>query len=145
MQAELMDAMELGPEAVVVLHVGGAAGGVDAALDRFEAGFELLSSAARARLAVENDDRSFGLCAVLRLSERKGARSFGTSFTIAATTRTRFPTERRSPLRLRLGRPGWCRRSITRLRRQRSRSAASALAGGSNARWCCRNCVPTLI
>jgi len=71
-QAELMDAMELGPEAVVVLHVGGAVGGVDAALDRFEAGFELLSSAARARLAVENDDRSFGLCAVLRLSERIG-------------------------------------------------------------------------
>ena len=71
-QAELMDAMELGPEAVVVLHVGGAVGGVDAALDRFEAGFELLSSAARARLAVENDDRSFGLRAVLRLSERTG-------------------------------------------------------------------------
>ena len=71
-QAELMDAMELGPEAVVVLHVGGATGGVDAALDRFEEGFELLSSAARARLAVENDDRSFGLGAVLRLSERIG-------------------------------------------------------------------------
>ena len=71
-QAELMDAMELGPEAVVVLHVGGAAGGVDAALDRFEQGFELLSPAARARLAVENDDRSFGLGAVLRLSERIG-------------------------------------------------------------------------
>jgi UV DNA damage endonuclease len=69
-QAELMDAMELGPEAVVVLHVGGAAGGVDAALERFERGFELLSPAARARLAVENDDRSFGLGDVLRLSER---------------------------------------------------------------------------
>jgi UV DNA damage endonuclease len=71
-QAELMDAMELGPEAVVVLHVGGAVGGVDAALDRFEEGFELLSSGARARLAVENDDRSFGLGDVLRLSERIG-------------------------------------------------------------------------
>lgn len=71
-QAELMDAMALGPEAVVVLHVGGAAGGVDAALDRFERGFELLSPGARARLAVENDDRSFGLGAVLRLSERIG-------------------------------------------------------------------------
>jgi UV DNA damage endonuclease len=69
-QAELMDAMGLGPEAVAVLHVGGAAGGVDAALDRFERGFELLSPAARARLAVENDDRSFGLGDVLRLSER---------------------------------------------------------------------------
>jgi UV DNA damage endonuclease len=69
-QAELMDAMALGPEAVVVLHVGGAAGGVDAALERFERGFELLSPAARARLAIENDDRSFGLGDVQRLSER---------------------------------------------------------------------------
>jgi UV DNA damage endonuclease len=71
-QAELMDAMGLGPEAVAVLHVGGATGGVDAALERFEQGFELLSPAARARLAVENDDRSFGLGDVLRLSERIG-------------------------------------------------------------------------
>ena len=71
-QAELMDAMALGPEAVVVLHVGGAAGGVGAALDRFERSFELLSPAARARLAVENDDRSFGIGAVLRLSARIG-------------------------------------------------------------------------
>ena len=31
-QAALLDAMGLGPEAVVVLHVGGAAGGEDAAL-----------------------------------------------------------------------------------------------------------------
>jgi UV DNA damage endonuclease len=69
-QAELMDAMGLGREAVVVLHVGGAAGGIDAALDRFERGFERLSPAARARLVVENDDRSFGLGDVLRLSER---------------------------------------------------------------------------
>jgi UV DNA damage endonuclease len=71
-QAELMDAMGLGPEAVVVLHVGGTAGGVGAALERFEQGFELLSPAARARLAVENDDRCFGLGDVLRLSERIG-------------------------------------------------------------------------
>jgi UV DNA damage endonuclease len=71
-QAELLDGMGLGPEAVVVLHVGGAAGGVDAGLERFERGFELLSDAARARLAVENDDRRFGLSDVLRLSERIG-------------------------------------------------------------------------
>ena len=144
-QAELMDAMGLGPEAVAVLHVGGAAGGVDAALERFEQGFELLSPAARARLAVENDDRSFGLGDVLRLSERMAARSCGTPFTTAATTRTRFPTERRSPLRLRRGRPAWRRRSITRRRRHRSTSAASASADGSNARWCCRSYASTPI
>ncbi|MDQ3739603.1 MAG: UV DNA damage repair endonuclease UvsE [Actinomycetota bacterium] len=71
-QAELMDGMGLGPESVVVLHVGGAAGGVDAALDRFVAGFDTLSDNARARLVVENDDRSFALGDVLRLSERIG-------------------------------------------------------------------------
>jgi UV DNA damage endonuclease len=71
-QAELMDGMGLGPECVVILHVGGAAGGVDAALDRFEAGFATLSEAAQRRLVIENDDRSFGLVDVLRLSERIG-------------------------------------------------------------------------
>jgi UV DNA damage endonuclease len=71
-QAEVLDGMGLGPEAVVVLHVGGAAGGGEAALDRFERGFEQLSEAARARLVVENDDRAFALCDVLRLSRRIG-------------------------------------------------------------------------
>jgi UV DNA damage endonuclease len=71
-QAELMDGMGLGPESVVVLHVGGAAGGPPAALDRFCAGFEQLSEAAQARVVVENDDRSFGLADVLELSERIG-------------------------------------------------------------------------
>jgi len=73
-QAALLDAMQLGPEAVVVLHVGGTAGGIDAALDRFLAGFDALSQRARARLVVENNDRSFGLTDVLRLAERTGLR-----------------------------------------------------------------------
>ena len=67
-QAELMDGMGLGPESVVVLHVGSRAGG----LDGFCAGFELLSDAARARLVIENDDRVYGLGEVLALSERVG-------------------------------------------------------------------------
>jgi UV DNA damage endonuclease len=71
-QAEILDGMRLGPESVVVLHVGGVAGGVDAALDRFERGFALLSDAARNRVVVENDDRHFGLGDVLRLGERIG-------------------------------------------------------------------------
>lgn len=71
-QAELFDGMGLGPEAVVVLHVGGAASGHDAALDRFCRGFEALSDRARARLVVENDDRTFALRDVVRLSERIG-------------------------------------------------------------------------
>ena len=71
-QAELMDAMGLGEESVVVLHVGGAAGGTEAGLERFEAGFATLSDAARARLVVENDDRSYGLGDVLALAGRIG-------------------------------------------------------------------------
>ena len=73
-QAQLMDAMGLPREAVVVLHVGGAAGGTAAALERFEAGVEALSDAARARLVIENDDRSFGLADVLELNHRTGLR-----------------------------------------------------------------------
>jgi UV DNA damage endonuclease len=67
-QGALFDAMGLGPEAVVVLHVGGAAGGADAARGRFEEGFGLLSDAARRRLVIENDDRTFGLVDVLPLA-----------------------------------------------------------------------------
>jgi UV DNA damage endonuclease len=70
-QAALMDAMGLGDEAVVVLHVGGGQGD---ALGRFEAGYARLSGAARARLVIENDDRTFGLGAVLELARRTGAR-----------------------------------------------------------------------
>jgi UV DNA damage endonuclease len=72
LQTQLLDTMELGPEAVIVLHVGGAAGGFDAAMDRFLAGFEQLSERARERLVIENDDRTFGLCHVLQLHERTG-------------------------------------------------------------------------
>ncbi len=45
LQAEILDAMGQGPEAVVVLHVGGAAGGFEVAMDRFETGAALLSTA----------------------------------------------------------------------------------------------------
>src|SRR4051794_6447921 len=74
LQAELMDAMALGPEAVVVLHVGGAAGGHPAARDRFLAGLDTLSDRARERLVIENDDRTFSLADVLALHERTGLR-----------------------------------------------------------------------
>jgi UV DNA damage endonuclease len=74
LQAELLDAMDAPPEAVVVLHVGGAAGGHEAGMDRFAAGFERLSERARARLVIENDDRTYSLADVLALHERTGLR-----------------------------------------------------------------------
>lgn len=71
-QGALFDAMGLGPEAIVVLHVGGAAGGAEAARGRFEEGFETLSEPARRRLVIENDDRTFGLVDVLPLAKAIG-------------------------------------------------------------------------
>jgi UV DNA damage endonuclease len=73
-QAQLLDAMGAPDEAVCILHVGGAAGGRDAALERFERGFERLSEGAQARLVIENDDRSFSLADVLELHRRTGLR-----------------------------------------------------------------------
>jgi UV DNA damage endonuclease len=70
-QAALLDAMGLGPEAVVVVHAGGGRGD---ALGRFEAGWAALSDAARARVVIENDDRVHALGAVLDLHRRTGAR-----------------------------------------------------------------------
>ncbi|HEX8105620.1 MAG TPA: UV DNA damage repair endonuclease UvsE [Solirubrobacteraceae bacterium] len=74
LQAELFDAMGIGPEGIVVLHVGGMAGGHEAAMERFERGWEMLSERARSRVTIENDDRTFGLCHVLELHRRTGAK-----------------------------------------------------------------------
>ena len=57
---------------VLTLHGGGAAGGMAAALERLERGVERLSDAARVRLALENDDRSFTPEALLPVCERLG-------------------------------------------------------------------------
>jgi UV DNA damage endonuclease len=69
---ELFAAMEAPSEWVVVLHVGGAEGGVEAGLARFARGFERLSEQARARLVLENDDRTYALRDVLPLSRSVG-------------------------------------------------------------------------
>jgi UV DNA damage endonuclease len=73
-QAALLDAMGCGPEAVCVLHVGGAAGGRGTALERFQRGVDALSDAGRARLVIENDDRAFGLSDVLEVARRASLR-----------------------------------------------------------------------
>jgi UV DNA damage endonuclease len=57
---------------VIVVHGGGAIGGVPAALDRLERGMALLQPRTRERLAVENDDRCFTPRGLLPLCERTG-------------------------------------------------------------------------
>ncbi|MBA2725539.1 MAG: UV DNA damage repair endonuclease UvsE [Actinobacteria bacterium] len=70
--SEIMEAMGLGPEAVIVLHIGGVAGDKEAAKQRFGKGFARLSAGAQKRLVIENDDRSFSLTDVLEVSSDTG-------------------------------------------------------------------------
>ena len=74
LQAALLDAMGMGDDGVCVLHIGGAAGGREAAFERFERGFEQLSDRARARLIIENDDRTYSLSDALEIHRRTGLR-----------------------------------------------------------------------
>jgi len=74
LQGELFEAMGVGDESIVVLHVGGAAGGHAAAMERFERGWEQLSERARRRVTIENDDRTFGLGHVMELHRRLGCK-----------------------------------------------------------------------
>ena len=71
-QAHVLDALGCGPEAVVVVHVGGFGGGREAAAARFEQGVEGLSERARRRIALENDDRTWPLASVLEVAQRIG-------------------------------------------------------------------------
>jgi len=71
MEAQARVAELIGAD-VLTLHAGGAAGGIHAALKRLERGIARLPEPARARLALENDDRSFTPSMLLPLCERLG-------------------------------------------------------------------------
>ena len=70
----LLDALGAGPEAAVIVHVGGAYGDRPAARERFVRRFEALSERARERVAVEHDETSFDLADVLWIAGRTGGR-----------------------------------------------------------------------
>jgi UV DNA damage endonuclease len=70
--AAVLDALGQDLQARVVVHGGGRYGDGVAALERWARAAERLSPAARARLAVEHDERSFSLDDVLRLHEWTG-------------------------------------------------------------------------
>jgi UV DNA damage endonuclease len=71
-QGEIFDAMGLGPDAVVVTHVGGVGAERDLARERFVRNFERLTKSAKQRLVVENDDRSFDINDAAWVAERTG-------------------------------------------------------------------------
>ena len=71
-QAEILDLMNLGPEAVIVIHVGGAYDDKSAAMDRWIACYKDLAGQTRRRLVLENDDIRFSAADVLNIHERTG-------------------------------------------------------------------------
>jgi len=73
-QAEILDRMELGPEAVVVIHVGGSYGDNRSGIDRWCATWDRLPRAVKARLVLENDDLRYSAADVLEIHARTGVR-----------------------------------------------------------------------
>lgn len=72
--AALLDAMHLGPEAVIVVHVGGIYEQPEQARERFILGFCRLDPRTQQRLALEHDDRHFSVSDIVWLHQRLGVR-----------------------------------------------------------------------
>ena len=74
-QAEMLDRMELGPEAVMVIHVGGTYGDRTAANARWaETWNSKLSAHVKRRLVLEHDDLRFSVSDILWIHEQTGVR-----------------------------------------------------------------------
>jgi len=73
-QAEMLDRMELGPEAVMITHVGGVYDDHEASRARWIEGWEACPEHVRRRLVLENDDIRFSAADVLWIHERTGVR-----------------------------------------------------------------------
>lgn len=73
-QAEMLDRMGLGPEAVLVTHVGGVYDDRGAARQRWVESWHALPEHVRDRLVLENDDLRFSAADTLWIHERTGVR-----------------------------------------------------------------------
>ena len=73
-QADILDRMELGPEAVIVIHVGGTYGDRAASIERWVKTWVRLPEAVRRRLVLEHDDLRFSAADVLSIHEHTGVR-----------------------------------------------------------------------
>src|SRR5690606_17725265 len=71
-QAEMLDLMELGPEAVVVIHVGGAYGDRASGNARWVKTWRTLPEPVRRRLVLEHDDLRFSASDTLWIHEHTG-------------------------------------------------------------------------
>ena len=73
-QAEMLDLMELGPEAVMVIHVGGTYGDIAASNARWVETWPTMPEPVRRRLVLEHDDIRFSASDVLWIHEHTGVR-----------------------------------------------------------------------
>ncbi|TFI59952.1 UV DNA damage repair endonuclease UvsE [Sphingomonas parva] len=73
-QAEMLDRMGAGDEAVLVTHVGGVYGDHEASRARWIEGWEQCPDHVKRRLVLENDDIRFSAADVLWIHERTGVR-----------------------------------------------------------------------
>ncbi|MEX1019645.1 MAG: UV DNA damage repair endonuclease UvsE [Litorilinea sp.] len=72
--AALLDAMGLDDDSVIVVHVGGKHEDGEASRTRFAQAHEKLPARVRRRLALENDDRLFGMDDLVWIHRRTGVR-----------------------------------------------------------------------
>ncbi|MFC3123688.1 UV DNA damage repair endonuclease UvsE [Pseudoroseomonas globiformis] len=74
-QAEMLDRMEMGPEAVMVIHVGGTYGDREAANARWVDTWNTrMPEAVKRRLVLEHDDLRFSVSDILWIHEQTGVR-----------------------------------------------------------------------
>lgn len=71
--SDMLDMMGMPDSAKMILHVGGVYGDREAAISRFIGRYHRLSDRVRARLVVENDDKSYPIHDVLRVHQETGA------------------------------------------------------------------------
>lgn len=69
--AQFLDAMGLGQEHKIILHIGGIYGNKTSAVKRFIQNYHCLDDNIRRRLVIENDDRQFAISDVLSIGERE--------------------------------------------------------------------------
>lgn len=73
-QAEILDRMEQGPEAVLVIHAGGSYGDKASGIDRWCATWDKLPQRVSNRLVLEHDDLRYSAADVLEIHQRTGVR-----------------------------------------------------------------------
>ena len=73
-QAEMLDLMECSPEAIMVVHVGGAYGDRESGWRRWAETWKRLGEPVRRRLVLENDDIRYSSADVLKVHEATGVK-----------------------------------------------------------------------